>query len=690
MFCRYCGAKLEEGQMFCSQCGKEMTVEPNYVDYSGSMPDNGMMQNNDAADNMPKKKKGAAGKVVGILIGCLVGLAVIAGAVLFVITNRYNQKRDELKAAIETHQMEGYNTQMERALETWEELSFLDFEGREELLEDLEKISKDAAKDEEELAEWVEELQELEAEKASYNMAQSYPEYEEKLEKCAKAIEKKDIDAIEKAFGKAEETMEIMLGEYEVLVSEKLNGYSHVDMRFAEAKEKEAYEAGMAAIEAMVSEQKYAELAGKLDEMDILTYPYLEPEKSLNIDVQQIDVSQYPKVKLYVEIEDSMTEEIPSNLDQTLFYIGKEDANGEYVKQVISKVNQLNQVEALCIDMVADVSGSMYGEPLDDAKQVMSNFINSVQFAAGDKVELTTFSTGVYIDREFCSDGNLLKQDIAMLDTDDMTSLYDALYTAVTRTAAQTGARCVIAFTDGYDNYSNCDMYDVIEVAQRYRVPIFIIGIGSSDYGDISYIASETGGEYYNIQDVNSMEDIYENIYRQQKELFLIEFTDSSNRSVSETSDIVIRYHSPEYGGESYQSYTPNVLLSVEAEQFYQDGPEAVVEAYMKAFDDAMTYCDFSYIEDYLMPGSPIYQAQEKYVMRNIAESLDSYEIVDVVYSNSDECVVETRETYYVQAENTPLVLLTQNCKYVVVYENGEWQIKDFAESVNVLSSIRQ
>jgi len=51
---------------------------------------------------------------------------------------------------------------------------------------------------------------------------------------------------------------------------------------------------------------------------------------------------------------------------------------------------------------------------------------------------------------------------------------------------------------------------------------------------------------------------------------------------------------------------------------------------------------------------------------------------------------VETRETYYVQAENTPLVLLTQNCKYVVVYENGEWQIKDFAESVNVLSSIRQ
>ena len=68
-------------------------------------------------------------------------------------------------------------------------------------------------------------------------------------------------------------------------------------------------------------------------------------------------------------------------------------------------------------------------------------------------MELTTFSTGVYIEREFCSDSNALIADIANLDTGNMTSLYDALYTAVTRVAAQNGAKCVIAFTDGNDKH---------------------------------------------------------------------------------------------------------------------------------------------------------------------------------------------------------------------------------------------
>ena len=87
----------------------------------------------------------------------------------------------------------------------------------------------------------------------------------------------------------------------------------------------------------------------------------------------------------------------------------------------------------------------------------MINFINSVQFDAGDLVELTSFSTGVRLEREFCDDPNVLTNDINALYTDDMTSLYDALYTAVERVATQTGARCVIAFTAV--SYTHLDVY---------------------------------------------------------------------------------------------------------------------------------------------------------------------------------------------------------------------------------------
>ena len=77
----------------------------------------------------------------------------------------------------------------------------------------------------------------------------------------------------------------------------------------------------------------------------------------------------------------------------------EKDANQKYIKQVVTSANQLNEKESLKINMVADVSGSMDGAPLAEAKNIMTNFINSVQFDAGDLVELTSFSTGVRLEQ---------------------------------------------------------------------------------------------------------------------------------------------------------------------------------------------------------------------------------------------------------------------------------------------------
>ena len=130
-----------------------------------------------------------------------------------------------------------------------------------------------------------------------------------------------------------------------------------------------------------------------------------------------------------------------------------------------------------------------------------------------------------------------------------MTSLYDALYTAVTRTAVQNGAKCVIAFTDGEDNYSNCTPSQVISTAKRYSVPIFIIGIGEVYDSDIRDIAQSTGGSYYSISDITSIKEVYDQIYKQEKELYLIAYLDETGESVSDISNIRVGYHSKEFGG---------------------------------------------------------------------------------------------------------------------------------------------
>ena len=381
--------------------------------------------------------------------------------------------------------------------------------------------------------------------------------------------------------------------------------------------------------------------------------------------------------------------EEPENLDDAFFYINKQDANAKYVKQVVKSANQLNEKEALKVDMVADVSGSMDGSPLNEAKQVMSDFVGSVQFDAGDLVELTSFSTGVCLEQEFSDDAATLTNDINNLVTGDMTSLYDALYTAVERVAAQNGARCVIAFTDGNDNYSNCTKEDVVNVANRYHVPVFIIGIGSIDYADVNDIATQTGGMYYNVSDVTSMDKIYEEIYQMEKQLYLVEFEDNTGATVGDTANIQAGYHSIDYGGECEYTYTPNVLMSAQSRDIYTDGPQAAVEGYLKNFDSAMNKSDFSLISGYLKNGSPIYTEQEKYVLRDITERLDSYELTDVSYADANNCVISTRETYYVQVKGKPLQLMTQECKYNVENQGDKWQLTSFVD-IKVVSRIKQ
>ena len=474
-------------------------------------------------------------------------------------------------------------------------------------------------------------------------------------------------------------------------IQEQIQYYQNVDMSTAEEAEFSSYESEMNQVRKLVQakEQDYPAIQEMFEKLDETVFMYIEPEKSLEVQVQQVDASEFPKVRLYVNVEDPTTGEVPENLQGNLFFIRKEDANAKFVRQKVTEANQLNETEALKVDMVADLSGSMDGNPLEEAKSIMNSFIGSVQFDAGDQVELTSFATGVRLEQEFCDDPALLTRKINQFTTGDMTSLYDALYTSVERVAAQSGARCVIGFTDGNDNYSNCTPEDVIEIANRYHVPVFIIGIGDIDSSRIDYIASQTGGQYYRIDDVYSMDSIYQEIYQMEKELYLIEFEDNTGATVDDQAKIQVGYHSEEYGGQSDYTYQPNILLTAKSENIYTNGPEAVVEQYLKNFPDAVTGHDFSLISDYLRSGSNIYKEQETYVQREITEQLDTYELTDVNYNGDDHCVVSTRETYYVQVEGKALQLMTQECQYALEKTGDKWEMTDFVD-LKVVSRIKQ
>ena len=111
---------------------------------------------------------------------------------------------------------------------------------------------------------------------------------------------------------------------------------------------------------------------------------------------------------------------------------------------------------------------------------------------------------------------------------------------------------------------------------------------------------------------------------------------------------------------------------------------------YIKTYAEARTQSSMNPIAPYILYDSKFYRDQKKFIENNPAGlTLESYEIVSTDYRSSDECVVTTRETYYVQGRTT-LQLVVQQCKYVVASYGGEWLITDFAENVKVLQKINQ
>ena len=589
---------------------------------------------------------------------------------------------------IEESKIDEYVTAGKRLNSQWDKLGITDFSDKNDLLKDFKAVNKNVS----DFQSCSKEVKTMQEEKANYDLAhENYEEYEKLLSDCADAIKEKDASGALELFQEVKQSFSDLKAANDDYIDDRIDTYENLELKDAKDKVKTSYDKNLSKIHELAKseDRDYQALQKAFNSMDQAIFMYIEPKNPLEVTVQQVDASEFPKVKLYVNLKDPATQKVPDNLDKTLFYINKEDANQKYIKQVVTSVNQLNEKESLKINMVADVSGSMDGAPLAEAKNIMTNFINSVQFDAGDLVELTSFSTGVRLEQEFCNDPNVLTNDISALYTSDMTSLYDALYTAVERVATQTGARCVIAFTDGNDNYSSCTVQDVINVAKRYHVPVFIIGIGSINSNDISQITAQTGGAYYNINTVDSMQNIYDQIYQMEKELYLVEFEDSTGATVKDTAQIEAGYHSLEYGGKCSYSYTPNVLLNPNSTSIYQDGPEAVVERYLKNFPQAVTNSDFSLIADCMKQGSAIYTEQEKYVKRSIDETLDSYEIVDTQYNGDSSCVISTRETYYVQVQGKALQLMTQECKYALEKAGNDWKMTSFVD-LKVTSRIKQ
>ena len=264
-----------------------------------------------------------------------------------------------------------------------------------------------------------------------------------------------------------------------------------------------------------------------------------------NVTLVNADASEYPLMKLYFTVENEAGESI--ELFEPNIAIKEKIANGKELECEVKSFEQIKGREGVRFELVADKSGSMRSD-LPDMQRIMKEFVAELDYDTGDRAEFLAFDTYVMYMCTYTDDVKLLQNGIDNMTTYGETALYDALYEAVQNAGNQTGAKCVIAFTDGFDNQSRFTENDVINLAKIYNVPIFIIGTYGGEDKVYKNITSQTGGRYWYIGNISDMTSVLAEIYDQEKSMYCLEYTSDAKADPYAEREISVAVEDEKYG----------------------------------------------------------------------------------------------------------------------------------------------
>ncbi len=154
----------------------------------------------------------------------------------------------------------------------------------------------------------------------------------------------------------------------------------------------------------------------------------------------------------------------------------------------------------LTIALLIDTSASVKSK-LDYEKQTASEFFRNVLRKDRDIALIIQFDSDVNLVQDFTQDTDRLEAALNSLRAGNSTSLYDAIYLAVTeKLKDETGRKVIVVITDGTDTSSKIKEREAIEVAQRSDVLIYGIGVRDEygeSFGVLKRFAEDTGGSFF-------------------------------------------------------------------------------------------------------------------------------------------------------------------------------------------------
>lgn len=228
--------------------------------------------------------------------------------------------------------------------------------------------------------------------------------------------------------------------------------------------------------------------------------------KGLTLRINQIDTCAASSIAAYVSVS-AQSGDVNTSFSKknVKVYLDGQELND-------FDFGAINPTQAPLANMLAvDVSGSMSGTAISNARQAAASYIDRLK--PNDQVGLIQFNQTATLRAGLSATKTAARAAATGLVAGGNTAIYDALNLAITNLPA-CGRKAVTVLTDGEDTASKSTLASVKDAAAKANLPIFAVGIKGSGFnpGIINALASGTGGQYLEANTPAEISSLYQKI----------------------------------------------------------------------------------------------------------------------------------------------------------------------------------
>ncbi len=248
--------------------------------------------------------------------------------------------------------------------------------------------------------------------------------------------------------------------------------------------------------------------------------------------VHGVDTSKYPEVRVQVTMPAELLGDASVEPEFTV------SENGQPVRDVKASVVDAD-TRPTDIVLVIDTSGSMKGEPIEDAKAAALAFVRALDGRAN--IAVISFSSKPSIKSGYTTDEARLVSAISGLRASGETAVYDALVSAsrLGRTSSDS-QRSIVLLSDGGDTVSVSTIDSAIKALRGAGVQVLGVTLESPEFNPaaLATVAERSGGRLIGVKDSKSLAGSFEGVARELSSRYEITYRSSRPSSKDVELDV--------------------------------------------------------------------------------------------------------------------------------------------------------